>query len=59
MKTDHIVFDITGKDPRSKHFLCLHCGHRDPLSMPISITQFSLLTRDFIKKHRRCPKPKP
>jgi hypothetical protein len=54
---EHLVF--TGKNPIRPAMECLHCGTRSTLTLPISCHQFSLLTKDFIKRHRRCPPKAP
>lgn len=38
---------------------CDHCGTTAPLPQPLSLSQFDLLTKDFIRKHRHCRKSQP
>lgn len=53
---DHLVFvSDPKKDPHRNRMRCEHCGASDPLPHPIALRQFELITKDFIKRHRRCP----
>lgn len=54
-KTDHLVF-LTG-DALKPRMKCEHCGATEPMSTPLTCRQFDLLTKDFIKRHRKCPPP--
>lgn len=51
--TDHIVLEAKSSSQK-KSFLCRHCGRRDPLSLPVTLHQFQILSSDFIKRHRHC-----
>lgn len=49
---NHLVF--TTKDSFRPRMKCEHCGAAAPLPVPLQLRQFELLTKDFVKTHRKC-----
>ena len=52
MAADHVIFNSNRGS-----FVCEHCGASYTPALPIPISMFSALTREFLKLHRGCPSP--
>jgi hypothetical protein len=54
--TAHVVLDKA--TPSSQlGMVCLHCGGKLALALPVSIDEMGSATAAFDAKHRGCPKP--
>lgn len=53
---DHCILDFQSQPPR---MACLHCGAREELPLPLPVREAARRGDDWIRQHRRCPRPKP
>jgi hypothetical protein len=51
-RADHVVIDC-----RTSEMHCSHCGHRQPLALPMSLDLVLALQRAYLKQHKDCRKP--
>jgi hypothetical protein len=65
MKDDHIVCDFGAPRPdivltsiEQLPMRCLHCGDRYVLPLPCSVTMAAVVSKQYVREHRRC-KPRP
>jgi hypothetical protein len=64
---DHVVVDFAGPRPPYTYapenqlpLVCLHCGARYILGLPLSLTMSALVMKQFAREHRLCkPRPQP
>lgn len=54
MNSDHCIIDIL-----NSRLLCTRCEGTMPLTLPVSVQEFSALSRDFIQQHAACPASSP
>ena len=51
---DHCILDFQSQPPR---MVCLHCGSREVLPLPLPISEAERRGDDWIRQQRRCPRP--
>lgn len=50
--TDHVVATDNGQTLQ-----CLHCGTKQPVSLPMEVRAYVAAGKAFTKAHAKCPKP--
>jgi hypothetical protein len=55
MKADHVVFCADGD--RVAVFQCRHCAASYRVNMPVPITMFAVIAKEFTRLHAHCMKP--
>jgi hypothetical protein len=52
---EHCFLDFHSQPPR---MVCLHCGAREVLPLPLPVREAARRGDDWIRQHRRCSRPR-